>query len=63
MPKHEHVIYGFESLTALWEWFDEFLDDLDRFGYTLVEYDAYGYADVGRSGQVAFDLRDSVRID
>lgn len=56
--------YGFVSLNALWEWFDEFLNDLDYFGYEISEYEAFGQTYVGRtSGQVAFELRDSVRID
>jgi hypothetical protein len=50
-----HWIFGFVSLDALWAWFDEFLDDLDYYGYRIVEYIADGGTTVGKSGQVAFN--------
>lgn len=59
----EETRFGFESLKALWEWFDEFLDDLDRFGYMVVEYEVYGWYAVGKfSGQVAYDSREAGRV-
>lgn len=50
-----HWIFGFVALEALWEWFDDFLDDLDRWGYEIVEYIAEGGKAIGYSGQVAFN--------